>query len=104
LVREVAAACQRAQGWEATLATNARASLACARGDREAAVNELRTLLATPRLTPIWGVATRRRLGVMLDGDEGRALVQDADNTFNAAGVVDPEAFTAAILPGLEIR
>ncbi len=104
LVREVATACRAAQGQELTLATNARASLACARGDRDGAVKELRTLLATPQLTPTWGVATRRRLGVMLGGEEGRELVRDADEFLRAAGVVDPEAFTAAVMPGMEIR
>jgi hypothetical protein len=84
-----------------------RAAAACARRDRERAVHLLRELDAGPRppaFGPVNTHAVRRRLGVLLGGDEGKMLVTEADAFFRAGGTVDPERLVAAILPGCEIR
>jgi hypothetical protein len=83
-----------------------RATAACARGDHERAVHLLREFDSGPRppyFGPIYTYATRRRLGVLLGGDEGRALVTEADGFFRKGGAIDPEHFVATLLPGLEI-
>jgi hypothetical protein len=53
-------------------------------------------------LAPVARHVTRRRLGELLGGDEGRRLLDEADRTLRTGGVVDPERFTAAI-PGVEL-
>jgi hypothetical protein len=45
----------------------------------------------------------QRRLGLLLDDDEGAALVAGADAYLRAAGVVDVERYVAMRLPGLEL-
>ncbi|MFI5308715.1 MAG: ATP-binding protein, partial [Polyangiales bacterium] len=84
-----------------------RAAAACARRDHERAVRLLRELDAGPRppgFDPLRTYAVRRRLGVLLGGDEGKALVTEADTFFRAGGTVDPERLVAALLPGCEIK
>jgi hypothetical protein len=84
-----------------------RAAAACTRRDRENAVHLLRQLDAGPRppgFGPIYAHAVRRRLGVLLGGDEGKALVSASDAFFRAGGTVDPERLVAMLLPGCEIR
>ncbi len=82
----------------------ARAAAACARRDREAAVVALRGILGAGRVPPVMRNATHRVLGALVGGDEGRALVQQADAFFTAAGVADPEPYAASLLPGIAIR
>jgi len=45
-----------------------------------------------------------RRLGVLMGGHSGIALIERADTFFKRGGVVDPARFTAALLPGIELR
>lgn len=74
------------------------------RGNTEAAVRTLRALLADDEATerlPVYAVCARRGLGTLLGGDEGAALVAEADGFLRDRGVVDPERFVAAIAPGL---
>jgi serine/threonine protein kinase len=81
-----------------------RAALACQKGERDVAIAALR-VLPEPRS---WGqlqtYAAQRRLGVLLGGSSGNALLERADAFFRKGGVVDPERFTAALLPGIELR
>jgi hypothetical protein len=53
---------------------------------------------------PTYVHAARRRLGILLGGDEGKALVAEADAFFRAGGAIDPERLVAVLLPGCEIR
>ena len=82
----------------------ARAVAACAVGDRDGAVAALRALIALPRATPLFMQAARRCLGVLVGGDEGHALIGEADAYFHAAGVSDIERYVAALQPGVAIR
>jgi hypothetical protein len=78
------------------------ALLACLEGDRERAVTALRQSLASPG-----GLLSnhlfRRRLGELLGGDEGAALIAEADAFLHAGGVVDPARYTAALVPGIAL-
>jgi tetratricopeptide (TPR) repeat protein len=76
---------------------------ACLRGDRAGAIAGLRGSVAAP-LPPLYAHCLRRRLGEMLGDDEGHALTAEADAALRAGGVVDPARFTAAFMPGIEIR
>jgi hypothetical protein len=79
-----------------------RAALACQQGDRAAAIAALRTLPEPRSWGQLQTYAARRRLGVLI-GASGEYLVQQADAFFRAGGVVDPERFAAALLPGIEL-
>jgi tetratricopeptide (TPR) repeat protein len=83
---------------------NARVVMACLTGDREAAVTALRAFLRLPALNPLYDFLGGRRLGVLLGGDEGHTLVHQADAWMRERKVVDPERFTAMLMPGMEIR
>ncbi len=74
------------------------------RGNTEAAVAMLRALVADESASerlPVYAVCARRGLGALLGGDEGAALVREADRFLKTHGVVDPERFVAAVAPGL---
>ncbi len=84
-----------------------KAAAACALRDRGRAVRLLRELDSGPRpaqFAPFHVHATRRHLGVLVGGDEGKALVTEADAFFRNGGVIDPEHFVGTLLPGFEIR
>jgi hypothetical protein len=84
-----------------------RAAAACACGDRDRAVRLLREFDAAPRpaaFGPIYAHTVRRRMGVLLGGDEGAALVAVADAFLRAGGATDPERLVAMLVPGCEIR
>ncbi|MFI5308973.1 MAG: hypothetical protein ACHQ53_16565, partial [Polyangiales bacterium] len=76
------------------------AAVAALEGRREAVIEILRGRLASP--APSIAVhANRRYLGRLLGGDEGRAMVAEADAFFRAGGVVDAERFADIWTPGL---
>jgi hypothetical protein len=79
------------------------AALACMRGDRNAAVLALRTRVESG-MAPMSRMLARRRLGELLGGTEGAGAIRAADEFLRAGGVVDPERFTAALTPGVEIH
>jgi hypothetical protein len=78
------------------------ALLACLDGDRDRAVAVLRRSVRVPR-GRLFTHLLRRRLGELLGGDEGAALIVEADAFLLAGGVIDPARFTAAWMPGLAI-
>jgi hypothetical protein len=78
------------------------ACLACLGGDREGAIAALRRQLQKP-LLPLYAHATRRRLGELLGDEEGKALIDEVDALLRAGGVIDPQRFTAVMMPGLEL-
>jgi hypothetical protein len=84
------------------------AAAACARRDRDTAVRLLREFdVRSPPSSfrgPISVQANRRRLGILLGGDEGKAMVASADAFFRAGGAIDPELLVSIAMPGCEIR
>jgi eukaryotic-like serine/threonine-protein kinase len=84
-----------------------RAAAACARRDRERAIHALRQLDSGARPASFGSLhvyALRRRLGVLIGGDEGKTLVTAADSFFRAGGTRDVERLVATLLPGCQIR
>ncbi|HEX6274754.1 MAG TPA: hypothetical protein VFZ53_17050, partial [Polyangiaceae bacterium] len=74
------------------------------RGRPEHAVRLLREVAADRDVAerlPFYNVYARRALGGLLHGDEGAALVRDADAFLRDRGVVEPEHFVATTAPGL---
>jgi hypothetical protein len=80
------------------------AVLALADGDPERAADLLRSALkhseGSGRL--MYAAAGRRRLGQLLGGDEGSALVAQAEAYMTAQGVKNIEAMTMLLSPGFE--
>jgi hypothetical protein len=79
-----------------------RAAVAAVRGDADAARAEL---ARAPELfdaadMKLWAAASRRRLGVMIGGDEGATLVAEADAFMRGQGIASPERWTAMQAPG----
>ncbi len=77
------------------------ASLAATRGDRERAI----ALLSKAEASCATAMAMlidllRRRRGELLGGEEGRALVAEADSAMRAQGMVDPARMAACFVPG----
>jgi hypothetical protein len=84
-----------------------RAAAACARGDRDRAIQLLREFDAGPRpaaFGPVYAHAVRRRMGVLIGGADGDKLVAEADAFFQAGGAGDPARIVAMLVPGCEVR
>ena len=78
------------------------AGIAALAGDDAAAVAQLRTALARAEATgaALHAAAVRRRLGALVGGSEGAALVVAGDAFMAAQGVRNPARMTAALVPG----
>jgi len=78
-----------------------RAAILLRRGVRDAAIECLRgTIDAAERHEMAAHAATARlRLGLILGGDEGRALIVVAEQWMRDQGVVNPRAFAALLSP-----
>lgn len=65
-------------------------------------MRHLRAAIAffTAEETPLYAHPARRRLGRLLGGAEGAALVAESDAWMAAQGVRNPERLTAMVLPG----
>jgi tetratricopeptide (TPR) repeat protein len=79
-----------------------QAGVAAARGEPERALALVAEAEAAYATLGFMGYATalKRRRGALLGGDEGRALVEDADAWFSARGAKDPARFAATLVPG----
>jgi hypothetical protein len=88
--------------WAAAEAALIRAGVASLRGDLETAARGLREAVAGFDADGIehFAAAARRRLGELLGGDEGRALVAQADAWMTAQPVKNPPRMTACLAPG----
>jgi hypothetical protein len=75
---------------------------ACWRGDRDSAIAALRRSIARAN-GPMSAEPVRRRLGELVGGEEGAALIAEADAFLRAGGILRPERFVAALHPGLEL-
>ncbi len=73
-------------------------------GDRERAIAELVAAEADfdALAMPILRAATRRQRGVLVGGEEGRALRDEADAALTKRTVRDPARFAALYVPGIE--
>ncbi len=71
-------------------------------GDEQKAVALLRDAATAfdRKQFQLYAAATRRQLGRLLGGEEGRALVVAADETLTREGIVRPERFAAVLAPG----
>jgi hypothetical protein len=83
------------------LARMLRATLAVQEGDLEAAVRDFGEVVAMGEAAHILYVtaAARRRLGTLVGGDEGRALVAVAERWMREAGIKDAERMTHLVSP-----
>ncbi len=86
------------RGWIALLS----AGIAVVRGDHEAAASLARDAARHCDVAgmALYAAAARRRLGELLEDDEGRRLVTDVDAWMAAQGVRNPSRMTAVLAPG----
>ena len=78
------------------------AGVAAGRGRPEEAVRRLRmaqTFLHQSDMV-LLAAAAERRLGLLLGGDEGAALLAGSDAVMTGEGVRNPEQLTAVLAPG----
>jgi hypothetical protein len=92
--------------WSAAAATLHEAGALACEGARDGAVARLRMAIEELDRADLKSFATagRRRLGEMLGGDEGAALIASARAVEAAEGIVDAEAFTRLHAPGFGPR
>jgi tRNA A-37 threonylcarbamoyl transferase component Bud32 len=88
--------------WIGVLAAMGQAMAANASGDRTGAIAALRAAVARADATHshYYGVPARYRLGELLGGAEGGALVEQARATLSAQGVRNIACWAAIFLPG----
>jgi eukaryotic-like serine/threonine-protein kinase len=79
------------------------AAMLIRRGERDDAIEALRATIAASELAEMaaHGASARLRLGIVLGGNEGRALVEHAEQWMRDQGVADPTAFASMLSPGL---
>ena len=72
------------------------------RGERAQAVSELRGSLASAETTDmaLYAAGLRRRLGQLVGGREGEALIAQADEWMSAEDVRRPSRMTDVLAPG----
>jgi eukaryotic-like serine/threonine-protein kinase len=88
--------------WAAAHAEFLRAGVAAGRGDLSSAVALLTAASRGFDATDmrLYAMVTRRRLGELLGGDEGRVLVQKADSWMTDQTIRNPARMTAMYAPG----
>ena len=92
--------------WGIGLAHLIRAGAASVRGDSVAAIALLRqaeTALDAAGMA-LFAASARRRLGVILGGDEGQALVEKADTWMRSQSILNPARMAASFAPGFDAR
>ncbi len=88
--------------WSDAMASLIRAGVAKGRGDTERAAALLAEAAESLEAldAALFAAAARRHRGVLVGGEEGRALVERADARFGAEGVREPEAAAHMLSPG----
>lgn len=88
--------------WAVPLAAMVAAGLAKARGDVGEAERFLRKAveLAGACNMSLHAAAARHRLGLLLGGDQGAAMVDEAEEAMKARGVRVPERYAQMLVPG----
>ena len=87
--------------WMAPLARRLRAGIAALRGDNDAAGGFLRSAIEGFQSAdmPLHAAVLRRRLGELLGGQAGRALIDEADAWMTGQGIKNPPRMTALYAP-----
>jgi hypothetical protein len=96
---------QQRKGLNLQFAPTIGLGLANLEGPRAHAVDVARTTLGhlhSLKANPLYYQMARRACGVVLGGDEGAALVTEADAFLRAGGCVDPVHFANVMTPGLD--
>jgi len=88
--------------WSTAVAKLVRAGVYARRGEKDRSIAELRIAIESLERTgmPMFAAAARRALGVGLGGDEGDALVAEADAWMRERGVQDPARFARVFATG----
>jgi hypothetical protein len=88
--------------WLVTLGAIVEATAENAAGDRTAAIAALRTAIdgAEASGMAMHAIAARHRLGTLLGGDEGRGMVDAANESLVAEAIRSPARWVAVYLPG----
>ncbi len=88
--------------WTSTLASLVAAAVENASAERRAAIASLRAAIdrACVAEMTMHGAAATRQLGLLLGGEEGQGLVQDADDRMRSEGILVPAQWAAMLLPG----
>lgn len=83
-----------------------RAAVEATRGHHETALGHLADAMRVYDETrsQLYLAAAKRRMGEMVQGDEGRALIAEADAWMAGEGIVNPRRFTRALAPGFPDR
>jgi eukaryotic-like serine/threonine-protein kinase len=91
--------------WSTALASIVRAALAHSAGDRAGTLAALRTAMdgAGEANMALHAAAARHELGLLIGGEEGGALVCEAEETMKTRGVVVPSRYAAMLVPGLRV-
>jgi hypothetical protein len=88
--------------WTAPLASILEASVALATGEPQDAHAALRAAIEGAEAVDmaLHAAAARHELGVLIGGDEGAKLVQDADNAMTSLGIQVPARLAPMLVPG----
>ncbi len=106
LLKEARVYARRVHGekmeWGHPLALLVEAGVAATSGDGEAARKLLPEVVAKFEAVqmPLYAAAARRRLGELLGGDGGQALIAAVDRWMTSAAIVRPERMVAMLAPG----
>ncbi len=88
--------------WATPLARLVEATVCSRRGERDQAIGLLdeaaRDLAARDMI--LWSAAGTRRRGELVGGEQGHALVAEADTTMRGQGVKQPAKYAAMLMPG----
>jgi eukaryotic-like serine/threonine-protein kinase len=89
--------------WSTALASIVHAAVAHADGDRPGTLAALGAAVdqASEANIALHAAAARHELGLLLGGDEGAALVREAEEEMKTRGVVAPSRYAAILVPGL---
>jgi eukaryotic-like serine/threonine-protein kinase len=100
--RDAAAIAAERAPYSAPMAALITAAVAAGRGQTDAAVRSLRAALTgfDSCHMKLFLAVTRRRLGELVGGDEGRALVHQANAWMAAHGIVNSDRVAATLAPG----
>ena len=88
--------------WAAPLASMLEASIARESGDDAGAQSALRRAIKAAEAAEmgLHAASSRRQLGVLLGGDDGAAMVAQAEEAMKGLGVRVPERYAQMLLPG----
>jgi serine/threonine protein kinase len=90
--------------WSRPLARLIRAGVAVARDQEAQAVDQLETSIRELDAgeTALFSAAAKRRLGELLQGDEGASLLVEGTSFMTDEGVQSPDRMTAMLAPGFD--